>query len=852
MLLSISKLRKSFRKGGKKMGNIVYQTFFNPGEVVEIRAIGLFGKNPAWAGFCGGAGGGIVSGYFDNGEEFARAAMSLDEAGATGAYFTLNPVNPALLARASNRLVASPKYTSKDNDVQVIRWLPLDLDPVRPSGISSTDEEISAAKDIAREVTVYLEQDLGFAKGLRAHSGNGYHVLYRLPDLPNDDDHRGLIRKAIEAVEFKFRNDKVNIDLKVYNPGRIFKVYGTTARKGDSTKERPHRKSYLFEGLPEKLKEVRKVSLDQLKSLVKQAPPDQAAPRSPYTAKRLGGPQHMKGNLGTLDVGAYLDAYGIEYRIKEEGAVTRYCLKEGLFDQDHRSHQESIAQSPNPPYLTAQCFHDSCNPTWKEARRMISGADSLAPYCANYDPNWTPPTEVGTGILRNMQITPATGVQVKEITVPPPEEIDPDEFFEKRGKRSSFVPKRMVNYITAHFQNIVHTSKIFWHYQNGLWEPISEHSMGQIMVIALKDLVQASWIDNCLKILAHTVNREENEWPIPGFYINCQNGMVNIETGKLEHHDPKYGSRTQIPCRFDWGAKYDLWLEFLDQIFPDEPDKIDLLQQYFGYCLLPDNRFEMSLFMLGVGANGKGTVIHMARKMVGHENTSSLSFKDLGDPRFSLYFLQNKLLNVSTETTTRDPLATEVFKAIVSGEPITAERKYGEKFEFIPYVKFMIAMNGLPIIPDKSYGFERRVLMLKFNQLFKGDNKDPDLKIKLEKEKHGIFVWSLLGLERLLKNNAFVIGDEVTADTKKFVSSLNPLLMFLDERCEEKPGLAIGTTFLYKEYKDWCKEGGHRALSRNRFYEQLLTHVPTVHKGPFGEERRKHFVGIGLKSGYDL
>jgi len=834
------------------MANIVYQTFFKPGEVVEIRGLGLSGKDPAWSGFCGGGGGGVISGYFNNGDAFAEAAIALDEAGANGVYFTLNPVNPALLARAANRLVASPKHTTKDEDAQCVRWLFLDFDPVRPSGISSTMEELNASADVAKAVTIYLEQTLGFAKGLRACSGNGYHLLYCLPDLPNDLDHRGLVRKATEAVEFKFRNEKVNIDLKVYNPGRIIKAYGTTARKGDSTKVRPHRESYLFEGLPDKLKDIGKVSLTYLKTLVKEAPSDRPAPLSPHKPKRLGGPEHMKGNLGTLDLGSYLSAYSVEYKVKEEGAVTRYCLKEGLFHPEHRPYEESIAQSPNPPYLTAQCFHDSCNPTGKEARKRISGADSLAPYCANYDPNWKPSTEVGTGILRNMHIVPTAETQVKDIIVPTPEEIDPDEFFEKRGKRRTFILKRLVDYIICYSQNIVHTSGIFWRYEIGLWRPISKDSIGQVMVIALKDLVQSSWTENCLKILAYTVNREEHEWPESGLFINCLNGMVKIETGELKPHDPKYGSRTQIPCRFDLGAKCDLWLEFLDQIFPGEPDKIDLLQQYFGYCLLPDNRFEKALFMLGVGANGKGTVIHMARKMVGHENTSSLSLKDLGDPRFSLYFLQNKLLNVSTETTARDPLATEVFKATVSGEALTAERKYGEKFEFVPYVKFMILMNALPVIPDKSYGFSRRVLLLKFNELFEDDRIDPDLKVKLEEEKDGIFAWSLLGLERLLKNNRFIVGDEISADKKKFIHSLNSLLTFMDERCEEDPGLAIGTTVLYKEYKEWCREGQYRALSRNRFYEQLLTHMTTVRKGPFGEERRKHFIGVGLKNGYDL
>ncbi|KUG21831.1 hypothetical protein ASZ90_008404 [hydrocarbon metagenome] len=214
--------------------------FFRPQEVVELRAIGLNGNSSFWKGFSKG----IVSGYFNDAEALEKAAHTLDSAGASGVYFTLNPVNAALLARAVNRLIA-PKNTTQDSDIACIRWFPLDLDPIRPAGISATEEEVKEAVSLGEKIGLWLESDFCFARGIRAYSGNGMHLLYRLPDLPNNQETHEIIDNALESVIAKFKNDKVDIDSKVTNPSRIWKFYGTSSRKGDSTPERPHRKSHI-------------------------------------------------------------------------------------------------------------------------------------------------------------------------------------------------------------------------------------------------------------------------------------------------------------------------------------------------------------------------------------------------------------------------------------------------------------------------------------------------------------------------------------------------------------------------------------------------------------------------------
>lgn len=221
-----------------------YRVFFDPGEVVEIRAYGCNGKSKAWEGWARGAG--IVFGYFDNPEAFGTAAEALERQKAPGIYFTINPVIPDLLARAANRLKAAGQKDAATTDdyIQCIRWLPIDLDPTRPSGISSTNEELKAAVRVRNDIYKFMRK-CNWPDPVPAISGNGAHLCYRLPDLDNNETNKNRVRACLAALAALFSSEQVDVDQAVFNPSRIWKVYGTTARKGDHTPQRPHRKSYI-------------------------------------------------------------------------------------------------------------------------------------------------------------------------------------------------------------------------------------------------------------------------------------------------------------------------------------------------------------------------------------------------------------------------------------------------------------------------------------------------------------------------------------------------------------------------------------------------------------------------------
>jgi hypothetical protein len=222
----------------------VFRMFVLPGEVVEIRIPHFKGRiNDENVR-------GTATGYFDDHKAFCDVVRALDRQLHGGIYFTLQVIDPRLLARAFNKMKPGISATS-DNNVLAYRWLYLDTDPTRPAGISSSDSELQKAFEVRKQVIDWLDREVGFKNPVRAMSGNGYHALYRLPDLPVNEENKTFVKKILSGLAANFNNDAVTIDTTVFNPARICKLYGTNARKGDEIsgneyrEARPYRMAYI-------------------------------------------------------------------------------------------------------------------------------------------------------------------------------------------------------------------------------------------------------------------------------------------------------------------------------------------------------------------------------------------------------------------------------------------------------------------------------------------------------------------------------------------------------------------------------------------------------------------------------
>jgi len=153
---------------------------------------------------------------------------------AFGVYITMNPV------------ASGTTGSARDDSIERLCWLLVDVDPVRPGKVCATDGEMQAAIAKGLEIAQALGQRGWPAQPRVVLSGSGCHLFYRLPDLPNDEPSRQLLKATLRALAVEFDTPAVKVDPSVFNPSRIVRVPGTVNRKGEHTAERPHRIATLW------------------------------------------------------------------------------------------------------------------------------------------------------------------------------------------------------------------------------------------------------------------------------------------------------------------------------------------------------------------------------------------------------------------------------------------------------------------------------------------------------------------------------------------------------------------------------------------------------------------------------
>lgn len=320
------------------------EALWSPGEVRELRI-------PRWDGYK------TAAGWFDDPTKLAAAVKEWD--GKANLYVTLNPVNPALLARAQNRVVRRAANTTADPDVERRRWIYIDIDPVRPAGISSTETEQAAALHTARDVSGYLAEH-GWPIPIVAMSGNGYALIVPI-DLPNTPDSLALVHGFLRHLGSHFDSEQVTIDPTVSNAARIVALIGTMKVKGDSTPERPHRRSALV-WVPEAFQPI---TVEQLQAL-------QAAPEAPKS-----GPPATDTDHGWVK--RLLDAHGVTHREQPPDAagITWYGVEHCPFHPDDGAPwQCGVGERPDGA-ATGKCFHNrGAGMGWQDFKRVLGLPES--------------------------------------------------------------------------------------------------------------------------------------------------------------------------------------------------------------------------------------------------------------------------------------------------------------------------------------------------------------------------------------------------------------------------------------------------------------------------------------------
>lgn len=334
--------------------------------------------------------------------------------------------------------------------------------------------------------------------------------------------------------------------------------------------------------------------------------------------------------------------------------------------------------------------------------------------------------------------------------------------------------------------------------------------------------------------------------------VNLENGIIDMQDWRdtgvltLKKHAPEYLSSIRIPVKYDPSADCPKIKQFLIDILPE--DCQDLIYEIIGHLLFPDCRFQKAFMLTGQGSNGKSVLLAMIEHFIGTKNTSSVSLQDLSDNKFRAAELSGKLVNIFPDISSKFMEDSALFKAMVSGDRITVERKGQNPFQIKNTARLMFSANEIPRSKDNSYAFFRRWIIIKLSASFpEGDpRRDENLldKITTPGEMSGLLNMALEGFARLCTNRSFSQPSSIVIELDKYKTDNDTVKQFVPECCNVVPTAWAEKSKLYESYKKWCLDGSFHPVTRQKFNVRLIEICPSVFEDRNGTTRK--WRGIGL------
>jgi putative DNA primase/helicase len=399
------------------------------------------------------------------------------------------------------------------------------------------------------------------------------------------------------------------------------------------------------------------------------------------------------------------------------------------------------------------------------------------------------------------------------------------------------------------FKTMKDTKEIYYYddnkglYVNGGEWLIQEHAE------ILNSKVRTVQVNEVINHIRRRTGVDRSQFDSNPDILNLQNGFLNIKTGQFTEHSSSNLSLTQLPEVYNPEAKCPNILKFLGEVL--QPRDVFTALQIIGYCIYKSAKYEKAIMLYGrSGDNGKGTFIRLIESFVGLDNTSHVSLQDLGD-KFASADLYGKMVNTCGDISADKLSRSGLFKMLVSGDSIRAQRKYGQPFNFRNYAKLIFSANQIPDTEDRTFAFYKRWILLNFEKVFR-ENKDTNLidKLTTPEELSGLLNLALRALNQLQKDEGFMdISIEETM--KQYNKNTDTTTTFLEERCILDPGnpeYNTLTTNVYNEYLIHCKEKNERPLEANAFGARLVKWGIKKERIRLNGIREYCYIGIKLKS----
>lgn len=424
--------------------------------------------------------------------------------------------------------------------------------------------------------------------------------------------------------------------------------------------------------------------------------------------------------------------------------------------------------------------------------------------------------------------------------------MDIPDWYEPTENGLRFLPGVLADYMAKEVPAF-YAAEQYYSYESGYYKDMNE--------LAARNMVRSNMISRMTKL--SQITDTEGQWRMQiqkdardlnsnPYIINVKNGLFNVIDGTLSEHTPEYLSTVQVAVNYTPGAQCPRFIQYMNESLP--PDQVHLVQEMFGYFLIPVNRAQKCFVVVGEAGAGKSVLLLVLNDiLLGKENVSNVTWQALNE-RFKTAELFGKLANIFADLPTKNIDDNGIFKALVGEDYLTVERKNKNPFSFQPYARLLFSCNTIPRnYGDKSEGFYRRLIIIRFTHAVPESKRDPDLLDKFRAEADGIFLWALEGLKRLMNNNfKFSVTETNIQELQRYREDSNSVLSFVKECCEVDVGAEVVRTEVYNQYKNYCTNCGLNPYSQKSFNNELEMAYPQLVRGTDKLGKRRTWKGIRL------
>lgn len=316
-------------------------------------------------------------------------------------------------------------------------------------------------------------------------------------------------------------------------------------------------------------------------------------------------------------------------------------------------------------------------------------------------------------------------------------------------------------------------------------------------------------------------------------YIVVNNGMVDWKKKKIIPWDPEYKTTIAFDVDYDPDATCPRFEKYLTDWLPDNEVRM-VIQEYLGYCLIPNTNYRKALYLYGQGKNGKSMLVEFIQDFF--DNMAATLSYDGIFTRFGPAQLKDKLVNVFDDTNISFTKETSIAKSLIAGGTISAEYKGQNSFTFQNVARFIYSSQETPRTSDLSEAWRDRWFFVHFPNKFRPSNKAKmEIQNALTEERSGIFNWMLEGLRRLMQNDDFTHSKALEKTAREYQASNDNVMLFVDNCCAfvSNPIEKVSLNTLYKVYEIWTDNQSLHPVSKRVFSKRI---------GLAGYERKVGYV----------